>query len=84
MTTQEFNDKYGGYLEEGHYGLDISNSEFITWLDGKFQSFVQKPGFKYSQIKEKFGMGRFYCEGLDREEVDEVEAKISQMNGIGV
>lgn len=84
MTTQEFNDKYRDYLEEGHYGLDISNPEFIEWLDGKFQSFVQKPGFKYSQIKEKFGMGRFYCEGLTREEVREVEAKISQMNGIGV
>lgn len=83
-TTQEFNDKYRDYLEEGHYGLDISNPEFIEWLDGKFQSFVQKPGFKYSQIKNKFGMGRFYCEGLSEEEVSEVESKISEFSSIRV
>ena len=77
MTTKEFNSKYGDYLEERHYGLGISDPEFITWLDEKFQTFIQKPEFKYSQIKEKFGMGRFYCEGLTSEEVREVEDKIS-------
>jgi hypothetical protein len=76
MTSKEFNKKYSAYLEEGHYGLDFGGPEFISWLDEKFQSFVQKPEFKYSQIKEKFGMGRFYCEGLTKEEISEVEREI--------
>lgn len=79
MTAEQFNDKYQQYLEEGHYGLDVHNEEFINWLDGKFQEFIKKPGFSYSQIKDKFGMGRFYCEGLTREEESEVEDRISKL-----
>ena len=79
MTIREFNEKYKQYLEEGHYGLDVGDAEFIQWLDKRFQEFIQKPGFSYSQIKSKFGMGRFYCEGLTREETSEVELKISQL-----
>ena len=79
MTASEFNEKYKDYLEDGHYGLDIHNSDFIEWLDNKFQQFIQKPGFSYSQIKTKFGFGRFYCEGLTNEEQFEVEDKISKL-----
>jgi hypothetical protein len=79
MTIEEFNEKYENYLEEGHYGLDIGNPEFVEWLDGKFQEFIKKPGFTFSQIKAKFGMGRFYCEGLTDEEVREVEDKITNL-----
>jgi hypothetical protein len=78
-TPEEFNDKYKNYLEEGHYGLAIHSEEFITWLDNKFQEFIKLPGFKYSQIKSKFGMGRFYCEGLSSEQVKEVEDKITEL-----
>ena len=78
MTTKEFNEKYSAYLEERHYGLDFGAPEFISWLDEKFQSFIQKPGFQYSQIKEKFGMGRFYCKGLTAEEIAEVEKEIEK------
>jgi hypothetical protein len=79
MTIEQFNEKYENYLEEGHYGLDIGNPEFVEWLDGKFQEFIKKPGFTFAQIKEKFGMGRFYCEGLTDEEVREVEDKITNL-----
>lgn len=79
MEAAEFNEKYRQYLEEGHYGLAVHNSEFVTWLDGKFQEFVKIEGFKYSQIKAKFGMGRFYCEGITREQEIEVENKISDL-----
>ena len=79
MTSEEFNEKYKDFLEEGHYGLDINISEFIKWLDDKFQSFINAPGFSYSQIKEKFGMGRFYCNGLPREAIQEVEDKITEI-----
>lgn len=79
MTHVEFNEKYKNYLEKGHYGIDVGNSDFIEWLDKKFEDFIKKPGFSYSQIKSKFGMGRFYCEGLTREEINEVEDKISKL-----
>ena len=73
MTHEEFNKKYKDFLEEGFYGLEIEIPELTDWLDKKFQQFILKPGFQYSQIKDKFGMGRFYCEGLTKEEVREIE-----------
>ena len=60
MTASEFNEKYKGYLEEGHYGLDISTPSIIKYLDEMFQDLIKIPGFKYSQIKEKFNTSRFY------------------------
>lgn len=60
MTTNEFNTKYEAYLETGHYGLDIDDENIINYLDGVFQDLIKIPGFKYSQIKLKFNMGRFY------------------------
>jgi hypothetical protein len=79
MTAEEFNQKYEQYLEDGHYGLDVHDDDFINWLDGKFQEFIKTPKFKYSQIKVKFGSGRFYCEGLTREQEIEVENKITKI-----
>ena len=79
MTTKEFNEKYNEYLEPCHYGLDISNPILIEWLDDKFQEFIKRPEFKYFQIKEKFGRGRFYCEGLTIDEINEVESKITKL-----
>lgn len=78
-STKEFNEKYKDYLEEGYYGLTVSNEEFISWLDDKFQKFIQQPGFIYFQIKSKFGVGRFYCEGLSHEQIKEVENKITEL-----
>ena len=60
MTANEFNEKYKEYLEEGHYGLDISTPSIIKYLDEMFQDLIKIPGFKYSQIKEKFSTSRFY------------------------
>lgn len=80
MTAQEFNKKYKGYLEDQHYGAyGFDDPEFLDWLDVKFQGFIEKPGFTFSQIKSKFGYGRFYCEGLTNEEVNEVENKITEL-----
>lgn len=77
MKTQEFNQKYIDYLEQGHYGLDLYDQDFVDWLDLRFQDFIKQPGFTYSQIKEKFGHGRFYCTGLTIEQIREVEDKIT-------
>lgn len=60
MTANEFNEKYKEYLEEGHYGLDISTPSIIKYLDEMFQDLIKIPGFKYTQIKEKFNTSRFY------------------------
>jgi len=81
MTADQFNNKYNDYLEKGHYGLNINISGLTEWLDHKFQDFIKMPNFRYSQIKIKFGMGRFYCEGLPAESIKEVENKISELNG---
>ena len=60
MTENEFNEKYKEYLEEGHYGLAINTPSIIKYLDEMFQGLIKIPGFKYSQIKEKFSTSRFY------------------------
>ena len=80
MTAEEFNKKWNDYLEKGHYGAEgFNNPEFLDWLDEKFETFVMFDNFSFSQIKSKFGMGRFYCEGLPIELVNEVEDKITQL-----
>ena len=79
MTAEEFNKKYKKYLAKGHYGLDIDEPDFTKWLDEKFQEYIKVPGFYYTQIKEKFGYGRFYCEAINYDEVREVENKITEL-----
>lgn len=73
MSTEEFNEKYRDYLEKGHYGLALSNSEAIEYLDKEFQELIKIPGFKYSQIKAKFSWFCFYCDNVPREKVIEIE-----------
>ena len=74
-----FNEKYKDYLEKAHYGLDINNPEVIKYLDKEFQELIKIPNFKYSQIKLKFGMGRFYCDNVSVEKVREIENKITEL-----
>jgi len=79
MTIEQFNNKYAQWKEEGHYGLGVGDPKFIQWLDKKFQEFIKVPGFSFSQIKAKFGYGRFYCDELSDEQVLEVENKITAL-----
>jgi len=60
MTADEFNEKYSDYLEEGHYGLDITIPEAVEYLDRAFEGLIRIPGFQYSQIKSKYNTARFY------------------------
>lgn len=74
MTATEFNNKYDKYLEKGHYGLSHTlTKEGMEFLDNKFQEFIKNEEFSYMQIKLKFGMGRFYCRGINNENVKEIE-----------
>jgi len=78
MTSFEFNKKYEDYLEKGHYGLAINIPSVVDYLDKKFQELIQVPGFKYSQIKLKFNMSRFYCEPRDIDSY-EIEKEIDNL-----
>ena len=59
-TTKEFNDKYDYYLEEGHYGIDINEPSVLMYVDQIFNDLVRIPGFKYEQIKTKYGLAKVY------------------------
>ena len=59
-TTKEFNEKYKDYIEEGHYGMDIGEPSILAYVDQIFNDLTQIPGFKYQQIKTKFGLARVY------------------------
>jgi hypothetical protein len=59
-TIEEFNDKYKDYIEEDHYGMDINEPSVLAYVDQVFTDLIQIPGFKYQQIKTKFGLARVY------------------------
>lgn len=62
MTTNEFNEKWGGYLEPRFYGLAIEHPQVIAYLDSEFtKEVVVNPSFSYAQIKMKFGTSRVYA-----------------------
>ena len=61
MNTQEFNEKYAEWLEEGHYGLAISGDDVIDYLDNEFEIEIEaNPDFSFSQIKMKFNYPSVY------------------------
>jgi hypothetical protein len=62
MTEQEFNEKYKDYIEKGFDGLEFDIPEVTEYLDKIFEELTKIEGFKYVQIKLKFGYARFYCE----------------------
>lgn len=59
-TIEEFNDKYKEYIDEDNYGMDINEPSVLTYVDQVFTDLIQIPGFKYQQIKTKFGLARVY------------------------
>ena len=59
-TNKEFNDKFLTYKEEGHYGMDIEIPAVLTYVDQIFNDLTKIPGFKYEQIKTKYGLARVY------------------------
>ena len=79
MTTNEFNEKYKTFLEEGHYGLALDKPEAIAYLDEKFQEFTQRPDFKFTQIKAKFNWFCLYADGVTLDERAEVEKKLGEI-----
>ena len=79
MTAEEFDEKWAEYLEEGHYGLDISTPEVIIYVDEEFEKLSLIPGFSFSQIKEKFGSARVYLGFGFSEEAIEIENGIDNI-----
>ena len=59
-TSKEFNDKYKDYIDEEHYGMDINEPSVLAYVDQIFNDLKHIPGFKYQQVKTKFGLARVY------------------------
>ena len=59
-TSKEFNDKYKDYIDEEHYGMDINEPSVLAYVDQIFNDLTWIPGFKYQQIKTKYGLARVY------------------------
>jgi hypothetical protein len=59
-TNQEFNDKYKDYIDGDHYGMAIGVPSVLAYVDEVFNDLIKIPGFKYQQIKTKFGLARVY------------------------
>lgn len=59
-TSKEFNDKYKEYIDDSHYGMDINEPSVLAYVDHIFGDLVKIPGFKYQQVKTKFGLARVY------------------------
>jgi hypothetical protein len=64
-TSEEFNEKYKEYIEEGHYGMDIHEPSVLAYVDQIFSDLIKIPGFEFSQIKTKYGMARVYTNLYD-------------------
>ena len=79
MTALEFNEKYGKYLKEGHYGCALHNKTALSFLDWVFKSWVKHSRFKYSQIKMKFGKCCIYVEDVPTSEIFDVERVINDI-----
>jgi hypothetical protein len=78
-TSDQFNEKYKDYLEQGHYGLDIDQEEIIEFLDKIFGDLTKIPGFTYAQIKLVFGYSRFYADGISSTMCFMIENRINQL-----
>jgi hypothetical protein len=59
-TIEEFNNKYKEYIDEGHYGMSINEPSVLAYVDQVFNDLTLIPGFKYQEIKTKFGLARVY------------------------
>ena len=79
MTANEFNEKYKEFLEQGHYGMGFDHEEAIEYLDKEFEELIKIPHFKYTQIKAKFDWYCFYCKGVPREKVIEIQNQLKQI-----
>ena len=79
QTAKEFNEKYKDYLEEGHYGMSLSNKEALEYMNKEFQELIRLPDFSYCQIKSKFNWFCFYCEGVSSEKQAEIENKLKEI-----
>lgn len=79
MTTKDFNVKYKDFLEKDFVGLELESKEAIAYLDSEFQKLILIDGFKYQQIKQKFGEIRFYNIGIPNEITYRIEKNVQKI-----
>lgn len=74
MKSDEFNEKWKSYIEEGFEGSETDNEDVNVYLDSEFSKEIKvNPNFKFAQIKWKFGSIRIYA---DSEKTSEWENNI--------
>jgi hypothetical protein len=79
MDSQEFNEKWADYLEEGHYGCDLSNERIIDFIDGIMEDLTKIEGFEFAQIKQKFHFHCFYAKNISRAMNDLITEEMSRI-----
>ena len=80
-TSDEFNEKWAEFIEEGHYGNTIENIEALKYLDEEFKALTLINGFKFSQIKSKFGSYCFYADNTSEGKLHEIELRLKEICG---
>jgi len=67
MMTQGFSDSVISRVDLSRANVSVPDSwvPYINTLDSRLSNLC--PDYKISQIKEKFGKLRFYCEGVSEE-----------------
>jgi len=78
MTTEEFNNKWSASIPKGWYAMAISDSEVIAYVDSVLEEYAPCREIEIHQIKLKFGMARFYVQGLEDIQL-EVEKNINRI-----
>ena len=79
MESKYFNEKYKDYLEDRFYGLAIDDPDVTVFLESIFDNVLIKiPGFKYLQIKMKWGKAKCYLNLNEPAMKELIENKINE------
>ena len=78
MTLNEFNNKWSSNIPKGWYAMTIEDEEVIDYIDEVLEEYAPCREIEIHQIKLKFGMARFYVQGLEDIQL-EVEKTINRI-----
>lgn len=59
-TNLDFNEKFKEFLEEDYNGMEINIPGVLEYVDYVFTDLIKIPGFKFKEIKTKFGLACVY------------------------
>lgn len=59
-TNLDFNEKFKEFLVEDYTGMEINIPGVLEYVDYVFTDLIKIPGFKFKEIKTKFGLARVH------------------------